>query len=70
MEIEKAVTHYNLDSDKCSHSFAKVVPHLRFIGLSIYTIILLRLALFGRRRIIVIARHLIMQEERGILMWI
>ena len=70
MEIEKAVTHYNLDSDKCSHSFAKVVPHLRYAGHSIYIIILLKQALFGMRSIIVIARHLIMQEERGILMWI
>ena len=68
--IIKVVNCHNPDSDKCSHFFAKVVPHLRYAGHSIYIIILLKQALFGMRSIIVIARHLIMQEERGILMWI
>ncbi len=68
--INMVVTCHNPDSDKCSHFFVKAVPLLRYAGHPIYTIILLRQALFGKRRIIVIARHLIMQEERGILMWI
>ena len=70
VEFDKVLTCYNPDSDKCSHFFAKAFPPLRYVGHSIYTMILLKQAWFGKRRIIVIARHLIMQEERGILMWI
>ena len=68
--IIKVVNCHNPDSDKCSHFFAKAFPYLRFVGHSIYIILLLKQALFKKQRIIVIARHLIMQEERGILMWI
>ena len=68
--INKVVTCHDPDSDECSHSFVKAVPLLRYAGHSIYTIILSKQTLFKKRSIIVLARHLIMLEERGILMWI
>jgi hypothetical protein len=36
VEFDKVVTFHNPDSYKCSHSFAKAFPHLRYAGHSIY----------------------------------